>query len=179
MMADEHDAMTDEQRLEQALAAIPEPVLSNWQMRTIAEVSAPRWDDADETSLTADVLFEELRSLGPIPFTARNHAESEHGQEVWDRATAGEFGPIAAYVASEEPAPVTVVAPADLWRRATDDEAERIDALKAKFPLRLRRIFEAASEYRSTDEYWPALVSAAQEEFGKARAAELLASSSP
>lgn len=77
-------------------------------------------------------------------------------------------------VAEEVP---IVVFPADLWRRATDDEAQDImDAMTAQ-PVRIRKIFETARSYQSDDELWPLLESAAQALFGADRAAELLAPS--
>lgn len=81
------------------------------------------------------------------------------------------------YVPPPAPAPATVVMPADLWRRATDDEAQAIDAAMQAQPLRLRRIFQTATSYQSDDELWPLLMAAAVALFGEDRAAELLASS--
>lgn len=84
---------------------------------------------------------------------------------------------IAPYEPPETPAPVIVVFPADLWRRATDEEAEAIDQTMGAQPLRIRRIFTSALEYRSDDEMWSLLMGAATQLFGEARAAELLAPS--
>ena len=72
---------------------------------------------------------------------------------------------------------VTILYPADLWRRTTDDEAEQIDAAMQQQPLRIRRIFNTASSYRSDDDLWPMLTGAAETLFGAVRAAELLAPS--
>ena len=72
---------------------------------------------------------------------------------------------------------VTSVMPADLWRRATDDEAEAIEAAMQSQPLRLRRIFQTATSYRSDDELWPLLLGVATELFGSERAEQLLARS--
>ncbi|MDF1599736.1 hypothetical protein PZ895_08090 [Mesorhizobium sp. YIM 152430] len=74
---------------------------------------------------------------------------------------------------------VTVVFPADLWRRATDEEAEAIDQAMGAQPLRIRRIFQNAQSYQSDDELWPLLMGAAIQLFGEARAAVLLESSLP
>lgn len=74
------------------------------------------------------------------------------------------------------PMPV-IVSPADLWRRATEAEAEAIEAAMSSQPLRIRRLFERASTYQSDDPLWPLLYGSAVELFGAERAAELLAAS--
>jgi hypothetical protein len=66
--------------------------------RTIVSVSNPRWSNASQTMLDADVLFAELEALGPVPFTATDNADTPHGQEIWDNALAGEYGEIAEFV---------------------------------------------------------------------------------
>lgn len=64
---------------------------------------------------------------------------------------------------------------ADIWRRATDEEAEIIDAMLSAQPIRLRRLW-ADSEYLAhTDELWLMISSAAIQAFGETRAGELLA----
>lgn len=72
---------------------------------------------------------------------------------------------------------VTILYPADLWRRVTDEEADAIGEAMGTQPFRLRKIFETASQYRSDDELWPLLVNIAESLFGKSRASEILASS--
>lgn len=80
----------------------------NYHTRTVVSVASPRWDNHEHTVLTADVLFEELRGMGPLPFTTFANADTDHGVEVWEKAIAGEYGPIAEYVEPEplpEPVP--------------------------------------------------------------------------
>ncbi|RYE61044.1 MAG: hypothetical protein EOP20_00840 [Hyphomicrobiales bacterium] len=74
-------------------------------------------------------------------------------------------------------ATIVTLFPADLWRRASDGEAERIMAAIDAQPLRIRKIFETARSYQSDDELWPLLVNAATALFGPVRAKELLAPS--
>lgn len=81
------------------------------------------------------------------------------------------------YVPEPEPEPVTIVYPADLWRRVTNDEADVIAEAMQEQPLRLRKIFETAQVYRSDDELWPLLQGMAAQLFGEARASEILAPS--
>ena len=78
---------------------IPYNVLIDYQNRTVVAVTNLRWDNAEQTMLTADVLFEELQALGPIPFSTQDGADTAHGQEIWDKAIAGDYGPIPAYAA--------------------------------------------------------------------------------
>lgn len=81
------------------------------------------------------------------------------------------------YVPEPEPEPVTIVYPADLWRRVTNDEADVIAEAMQDQPLRLRKIFETAQVYRSDDELWPLLHGMAVQLFGETRASEILAPS--
>jgi hypothetical protein len=75
------------------------------------------------------------------------------------------------------PEPVVVLYRADLYRRCTDDEADKIDAALAKQPTRIRRIFESAVAFRSDDDFWPTLRDTAVGLFKDKRADELLAAS--
>jgi hypothetical protein len=55
-------------------------------------------------SVTLQATFPWLS--GEVPFTASPNDPEAHGRELHARALAGEFGPIAAYVAPPPPAPV-------------------------------------------------------------------------
>ncbi len=46
---------------------------------------------------------------------------------------------------------------ATLWRRATDEEAEILDATLAAMPARMRRIFDGAGYLDHADDYFPDL----------------------
>lgn len=88
-------------------------------------------------------------------------------------------GQVVAYTAPpEKPAPVvTVIYPADLWRRMTDAEVDAVEEAIASQPARIKRIFNAASVYRSDDELWPLLLQIATYLFGRERADEILSPS--
>jgi hypothetical protein len=53
------------------------------------------WCNEDSTAFNCNVLFE---GLGNIPFTCSVEDPISHAQDIWVRATNGEFGPIAAFV---------------------------------------------------------------------------------
>jgi DNA-directed RNA polymerase specialized sigma24 family protein len=83
-----------------------------------------------------------------------------------------------------DPVPGTVVTPpptltykADLYRRATEDEAERIEEALAAAPVRQRRLFEAAQYLDHADPEFAAMHEALVGLFGEERADELLAAS--
>lgn len=80
---------------------IPLGVMTDYKNRTVVSVANPRWGDAAHSTLAADVVFEELQSLGAVPFSTSAGADTEHGQQVWDNAIAGQYGPIAEYVAPD------------------------------------------------------------------------------
>lgn len=68
-------------------------------MLTIKSARAPRWDRADHTCLTLQVIFEEYADSGEMPFTACADDPAAHGRELFERALTGEFGAIRAYTA--------------------------------------------------------------------------------
>ncbi|WP_434767901.1 tail fiber assembly protein [Pseudomonas triticicola] len=65
-------------------------------MMTILSARQPCWNDVEHTSLNLLVTFEETReSLGEVPFTASPNDPESHGRELFERATALEYGGIA------------------------------------------------------------------------------------
>lgn len=54
-----------------------------------------RWANPEGTLIDCDVEF---ASLGPVPFTASAADSAPHSVEIFNRAVAGDFGPIADYV---------------------------------------------------------------------------------
>ena len=66
------------------------------------EVKNLVWCDPDHAAFNADVVFD---GLGEVPFCCNVNDAVSHAQEIWSRATAGEFGPIAAYIPPPEPEP--------------------------------------------------------------------------
>lgn len=77
---------------------IPQGELADYQNRTVVTVSALKWSNADHTVLTANVRFQELTSLGPIPFSTTADSDTIHGQEIWTKANDGEYGEIEDFV---------------------------------------------------------------------------------
>ncbi|MBB3020633.1 hypothetical protein FHR70_003719 [Microvirga lupini] len=78
-------------------------------------------------------------------------------------------------VLPEQPKPRIYKAP--MFRRMTDAEYDAYLQIRAGFPPRLQAIFDAAEYLSSNDEFWPALVAAAEHAYGAERAAELLSPS--
>lgn len=112
--------------------------------------------------------------FGWIPFTASPDDPEEHGRAIYEAAWS--MGP-SPYVA---PATTSAVLPrivykADIWRRATDDEAEAMDAMLDSQPVRLRRMWADAVHLQSDDELFATIDAALIAQFGVTRAAELLA----
>ena len=62
--------------------------------------TAPKW--VNETHTLIDLLVEHPK-FGSIPFSAGPSDQEEHGRLLFERAIAGEFGPIAEYVAPAVP----------------------------------------------------------------------------
>ena len=78
---------------------------TSYHFRTPVEVQSPRWMDAEQTMIDIDVLFEELRPMGHIVFTATANADTDHGRAIWDGCIAGDYGIIANYVPAPELTP--------------------------------------------------------------------------
>lgn len=55
-----------------------------------------RWADAQNTFLNCTVTFD---AIGAVPFTASASDSTDHAQEIFSRAVAGDFGAITAYQA--------------------------------------------------------------------------------
>lgn len=143
-------------------------------MLTILKAENPRWASADHSYLDVDVCFEEYEDFGLQPFTTNADADTDHGLALWQKANAGEYGPIAPYIAPE-PQPVITTLPAvTLWERLTESESEQVNAAMATQPFRTRQIFLTANTFRSDHELWPLLVQMATDLFGEIRAVELL-----
>lgn len=70
-------------------------------MFTIQTVTSPRWMDAAQTLIECQVKFVEASS--PQPFGASAADPILYVREVFSRCAAGEFGPVAPYVAPPAP----------------------------------------------------------------------------
>lgn len=60
----------------------------------INTATSPQWANADQTAITLTVDFE---GVGELPFTATPNDSESHGRDLFARASAGDFGPVAAY----------------------------------------------------------------------------------
>jgi hypothetical protein len=101
-------------------------------------------------------------------------------EPLWEAAVAqaAEMGDALLFEPEPEPQPTpsaTRLAKADLWRRLTDAEAVTLDAALLAAPVRLRRIYEAASYLDTTDPDFPELRAGIVAALGETRADEVLA----
>lgn len=62
----------------------------------------PVWSNAEHTAIDCLVTFE---GLGEVPFTASASDSVAHAVEIFQRASSGDFGVVAAYVEPEAPPP--------------------------------------------------------------------------
>jgi hypothetical protein len=72
--------------------------------RTLVSASNPVYGDAANTTVRLKVTFNELPHSPGIDFLAVPNDVEAHGKDVLARALAGDFGPIAPYVAPPAPA---------------------------------------------------------------------------
>jgi len=68
-----------------------------------------------------------------------------------------------------------IIYKADIWRRASNAEADTMDAMLDSQPARLRRMWADAQYLQSDDELYATIEAALTAQFGATRAAELLA----
>lgn len=91
---------------------------------------SPRYASADGTMIDLDVKFSHLNMT--VPFTANANDVEPHCSDLFNRAVAGEFGPVAPYVAPEP-----VVDPAVMAKQKHKDDAIK-DAKNAALSLNTR-----------------------------------------
>lgn len=65
----------------------------------IISVNSPIWGNSEHNSITLTVEFE---GIGAVPFSATSDDVESYGRDLYTRAVAGEFGPVAEFV------PITV-----------------------------------------------------------------------
>jgi hypothetical protein len=63
----------------------------------------PKWVDAEHTMIDLTVKWDRFNE--ELPFSASPNDCEEHGRAIFAAAVAGEFGPVAEYVAPPEPEP--------------------------------------------------------------------------
>jgi hypothetical protein len=66
-----------------------------------SSVTNQKWANAESTLIDCVVTFDHIGE--PVPFTANPNDTEAHGREIFERAAAGEFGEVAAYVPPPEP----------------------------------------------------------------------------
>lgn len=74
---------------------------------TYSSATNPRYTSEDGSMIDLDVVFDHLGDES-VPFTATSFDEFPHGRELHARALAGDFGPIAPYVAPPPVVPESV-----------------------------------------------------------------------
>jgi hypothetical protein len=70
-------------------------------MFTIESVSNLEWCDAEQTSFRCMVKYTEFNEVLPVGVNGTD--PYSHIKELWAKGLAGEYGPIAPYVAPPEP----------------------------------------------------------------------------
>jgi hypothetical protein len=73
-----------------------------------SQVKNPKWANAEHTAIDCEVDFGHLNDEF-VPFTADPTDVMEYSKTIFDECVAGNYGPIAEYVAP--PAPVELPAP--------------------------------------------------------------------
>lgn len=68
-------------------------------MLTVQYAKDPVWNDTTGNAILLTVKFEEFNQ--ELPFTATTYDDMPYGVDLYNRAVAGEFGPIAPYVPPE------------------------------------------------------------------------------
>lgn len=126
------------------------------------------WANEDSTAVRVSSPLVEIEHIVPWPteddpsWLQSIVAEALEGGEV-----------IAPYEAPTPPA-LTKISKADVWRRLSDQEAEKVDAALQASPLRLRRIFEAAQYLDVNDTDYPEIRAGVVTALGEKRAKEVL-----
>lgn len=147
---------------------------------TLATARNPKWANTEHTAINLLVTFEEtVEQLGELEFSAMSDDIEPHGRDIFARAVAGEFGPVAEFVLTRERAlllvqmrtneanakisalqgEVDVLQDAVDLDMATAEEATRLAAAKAeltawkRYRILLSRV-EAQPEFPTTID-WP------------------------
>lgn len=71
-------------------------------MIIFTSVANPRWVNAEKTMIDCEVTIAKF-GAEVLPFTASANDSEAHGRLLFQKISAGEYGPIAEYVAPPEP----------------------------------------------------------------------------
>lgn len=127
----------------------------------------------DENGVAQAFYWDEINSPESIPTSAVELTDEQWLDLVTNQATARWIDGAVVHV-SLPPAPRQIYK-ADIWRRATNAEADIMDAMLDSQPARLRRMWADAQYLQSDDELYATIEAALIGQFGATRAAELLA----
>jgi len=94
--------------------------------RTVNNARNPVWADYQKTVINLEVDFDELDEEY-VSFTANPNDVEPHGVEIYNRALAGEFGPIADWVPPEN---ITGDQAMALLRKARNSRLEKTDYIE-------------------------------------------------
>lgn len=151
---------------------IPMEVLADWQNRTVKSIKNPRWANAEKTIVEADVVFEELEALGPIPFACSADADTPHGLLVWDAIVVKKrHGDIKPYDTSRHRADYQTAA---IWGALGYTEAEDFEHILSQGPVRMRKMFEASTVVSTGTELYDFVRETLITAIGEKRAKEVL-----
>lgn len=84
----------------------------------------PIWSNADQSTIDLTIKWVELDE--ELPFTASPNDVEDYGREIYNLASAGEFGEVAQYVPPPEPGPPTPEQIAALRQAAYQAESDPI-----------------------------------------------------
>ena len=93
---------------------------------TINSVRNPVWADFQQTKINVEVDFDELDEEY-VPFTADPNDVEPHGVEIYNKAIAGDYGPIADWV---PPQNITGDAAMTVLRRDRNSRLEKTDYIE-------------------------------------------------
>lgn len=129
------------------------------------------WLDVAETAFDCMVSVD---GDPEIPYTVINGDPTALAVELWTRATSGEFGPIAGYVAP--PLVPYELSVSVFWTRMSDTEADEFDAaMSVAPPLRLRKVFNTSQVLTSQTELFDFVRGVLVTVVSETRADEILA----
>jgi hypothetical protein len=74
---------------------------------TLTSLSSPRWANAEQTMIDCEITTSQFGDE-VLPFTASQNDVEAHGRAIFTDIVAGNYGPIAEYVAPPEPEQPTV-----------------------------------------------------------------------
>jgi len=69
---------------------------------TLTSLTSPRWANAEHTAIDCEITTSQFGDR-VLPFTADSNDVEAHGRAIFASIVAGDYGPIAEYVAPPEP----------------------------------------------------------------------------